>query len=1091
VEFRILGPVELWVNGQRHDLGSPKERCVLGILLWRLGQPVSTDDLIDLVWGGNPPDQALTSLYAYISRLRKELKRAAGDDRAWLRRRSGYYTLDADLQAVDLYRFRELHGQARAAAGRGDDERAAALLHEAESLWRGTPLTGLTGMWAERVRTRLAEERLDAISDRITAELRLGRHAALVGEISDLVVQHPFNQALVEHLMLALYRCGRQAEALATYRRAHHRLVDEVGREPRSALRALHQRMLNGDPDLDEPPARTARPGTQAGSPPAAQPVAQPGPPPVAQPVAQPGPPPAAQPVAQPGPPPAARPNSLPRDDPHFTGRAAELDQLFDIIKAESGRGAVTVVAINGMPGVGKSTLAIHAAHLLGDRYPDRFYLHLHAHDPIEEPLDPATGLSTLLSTLGIPPNGIPGTLEERATLWRTQLASRRALILLEDADDPDQIRQLLPGSPGCLVLITCRRRMIGLPGIFWLPLGLMRQDEAASLFTRVAGAERAHDQAAVAEVVRMCGYLPLAIQLAGSRLRHHPAWSITDLASRLSRSQHRLSEIGAGDREIAGSLALSYRYLMSGQKRLFRQLALHPGTEFSGYAAAAAGAISLAAAERALEALLDHCLLEERSPGRFSFHDLIREYAYRLSLLEDSETDRRRTVHRMLDYYLCLADRADRIVYPFHRRMEAQLTHIPADMPPLDGREDSRKVIDAERDNILRVMHYAARQGWPAHTGLLPHVLAQFLDAWGYWEDAAAAHRLAVRAWRDAGNRAGEARALTELCFTLSRTGGYAEALACARNALGIFRAGKDRGGEAEILDCMGLVLWQSSRFQEALSHHDESLAIWRSIRDRHGEADALGHGAFPLWHTGRYEDGLKRLKQAIAVYREIGDTRGEGYSLINIADFELHLGYHDEALDHYQQALIIFRDTGNRQGEAIMSNNIGNLCQRAGRYDESLKHYRNALSIYRAIGDRRCEADALNNIGAAFHHAGHHGEALFNHQKALVMAHELAEPYQEARSHCSIGDVHLQTGNYGSALNDYRSALELSRRIGDVYQEALAHDGLGSVMLHTEGMAAARKHWQRALGLFEQIGVPEADTVRSRLRAAGATVS
>jgi DNA-binding SARP family transcriptional activator/tetratricopeptide (TPR) repeat protein len=1047
VEFRILGPVELWANGQRHDLGSPKERCVLSILLWRLGEPISTDALVDLVWGGNPPDRALTSLYAYVSRLRKVLKRATGEDRAWLRRRSGYYALDADLGTVDLHQFRELRGQARAAVDHDDDARAAVLLHEAEKLWRGTPLAGLSGTWAERVRKRLEEERLGVIRDRIKTELRLGRHAVLVGEISELAVQHPFDQELVEHLMVVLYRCGRQAEALETYRRTHHHLVSEVGSEPRSSLRALHQRMLAGDPALDQALAPAVRR--------------------------------------------EARPNSLPRDIPHFTGRAAELDELFGLIDAESGHGAVTVVAINGMTGVGKSTLAIHAAHLLGDRYPDRFYLHLHTHDPIEDPIDPAAGLGTLLRTLGVPPEGIPGTLEERATLWRTRLANRRALILLDDADDPDQIRPLLPGSPGCLVLITCRRRMIGLPGVFWLSLGTMQQDEAVSLFACIVGAERAYDHAAIAEVVRMCGYLPLAIQLAGGRLRHHPGWSITDLASRFSGGQHRLSEISGWDHEIASSLELSYRYLMSAHKKLFRQLALHPGTEFSVHAAAAAGNVSLAATEQALDSLLDHYLLEERGPGRYAFHDLIREYAYALSLREDSEPDRRRAVHQMLDYYLCLVDRADRLVYPFHRRVDVQLNNIPANMPPLSNRDDSRKSVEIERANILRVMHYAARQGWPTHAALMPHVLVKFLDTWGFWEDAAIALRLAVRTWREASDSTGEARALTELCFILGRTGGYVEALECADHALSIFRAQGDRVGEAEIRDCKGLILWQSSRYHEALTCHDEALATWRSINDRHGEADALSHGAIPLWHTSRYGDALKRFHQALALYREIGDIQGEGNSLNNIAEIQQHLGYYDEALDHYQQALIILRDIGNRQREAIMSNNIGNLCQRAGRYDESLKHYRKALSIYRDIGDRRCEADALNNIGAAFRRAGHHGEALIDHQKALVLAHELAEPYQEARAHCSIGDVHLQTGNYGAALDDYRSALELSRQIGDVYQEALAHDGFGSVMLHTEGPPAARKHWRKALDLFEQIGVPEADAVRGRLGAADATAS
>jgi DNA-binding SARP family transcriptional activator/tetratricopeptide (TPR) repeat protein len=1048
VEFRILGPVELWVNGQRYDLGSPKERCVLAILLWRAGQPVSSDSLIDVVWEGNPPDSALASLYVYISRLRRDLKSAVGEDRAWLRRRSGYYILDAGFDTVDLGQFRELRNQARAAVEHGDDDRAAALLHEADDLWRGTPLTGLGGTWAEGVRARLEEERLDAIRDRIECELRLGRHAALIGEVSDLVTQHPSDQALVSHLMIALYRTGRLSEALETYRRTYSRLVEEIGSEPVAALRLLHQRMLNADPELDEPPARQL--------------------------------------------PPDPKPDSLPRDNPHFTGRAAELEQLFRLINTESGRGSVTVVAISGMAGIGKSTLAIHAAHLLGDRYPDRFYLHLHTHDPIEEPVDPTAGLGTLLRTLGTPPQELPGTLEERATLWRTKLVNRRALIVLEDADSSDQIRPLLPGSSSCLVLITCRRRMIGLPGIFWVPLNVMRPDEAASLFVRVAGSERVQDPIAISRIVGMCGYHPLAIQLAAGRFRNHPAWSIADLAARLLRSQQRLGEISAEDRELAGSLDLSYRYLTSDQQRLLRQLALHPGLDFSVYAAAAAAdSGSLAATERALDVLLDHHLLEEREPGRFTFHDLVREYARQLSELEDSEQDRQRTVNRMLDYYLCLADRADRVAYPFHRRLDAIFTYIPASLPSFTGRDDARKSVEAERANLLRVMQYAGRHGWPTHAALLPHVLAGFLDTWGYWEHAATAHRLAVGIWRETGNRAGEARALTELCFILSRTSGYAEALECAYDALRIAGARADRVGEADILDCMGLILWQSSRFQEALSRHDEALAIWRSIYDRHGEADALGHGAIPLLHIGRYEDALTRLNEALLIYQETGDPSGEANTLNNIAEVQQQRGFHDEAFDYYQRVMIIVRGLGDRQREAILLNNIGNLCQSAGQYDRSLKHYRNALRIYRDIGDRRCESDALNNIGMAFYHVGHYGEALNHHHKALVLAHELAEPYQEARSHCGTGNVHLETGNHSAALNDYRSALEISRRIGDVYQEALAWDGLGNVLLQTEGGAAARKHWRKALDLFEQIGVPEARSVRNRLRAAGATAS
>lgn len=1044
VDFRILGPVELQVNGQPYSFGSPKERCVLAVLLYELGQPVAIDSLIDRVWGENLPESPRASLYSYLSRLRRNLKRATGNDHTLLRSRSGYYALDGDPGAVDLHRFRALRAQARRIGDGGDDIRAAELLREAEQLWRGTPLAGLSGVWAERVRAALEEERLAATMDRIRVELRLGRHTDLVGELADLAALHPFNETLVEHLMIALYRCGRQAEALEAYRQTRRRLLAELGSEPGLGLRNLHQSILNEDPVLvPEPVVRPAPPSVQA--------------------------------------------NSLPRDNPDFTGRAAELDKLFGWIDSERAQSTVTVVTIGGMAGVGKTTFAVHAAHLLSDRYPNLFYLGLHAHDPIEEPMDPASGLGILLRTLGVPPERIPATLEERATLWRTQLASRPALVILDDANDPDQIKPLLPGAANCLVLVTCRRRMLELPGTSWLPLDVLRSDEAASLFTHVAGPERVRDPAAIARVVSLCGYLPLAIQLAGSRFRSHPTWSTTDLASRLSRSQDHLDEILAEDREVAASLELSYRYLTNGQQRLLRQLALHPGAEFSVYAAAAASDGSLVETEQALEALLDHHLLEELEPGRFTYHDLIREYAWHRAQLDDPGSDRRRTMHRILDYYLCLADRAASIVYPFHRRIDVKLTYVPADMPQLSARRDSRKWMDVERVNIFSIIHYAARNGWPLHVSQLACILAKFLDAWGYWHEAVTMHRLAVRAWREVGDSCGEARALTDLCFILGRTGRYAEALECVRDALTIFRDQANRAGEAEALDRMGLILWQSSRYDEAFSHHEQALAIRRSLNDRRGEADALGHGAMSLLRTSRYKEALKYITKALAIYREIGDLRGEGHSLNNMADAQQRLGFYEEALDRYQQALVISRDLGDRQGEAILFNNIGDVYQRTGRYQDSVQCYREALGVYRDIGDRRCEADALNNIGAAFQGSGQYGEALSNHEKALAIAHEIAEPYQEAKSLWNIGNAHLHYGDYLSAAHDFRAVLELSHMIGNSYQQALAEDGLGSVVRHTEGAAAARKHWQKALALFEELGVPEADVVRSRLQAPG----
>lgn len=1045
MEFRILGPVELRDGDRSHPLGSPKERCVLAILLWELGNPVAVGKLVDWVWDENVPDQPTESVYSYVSRLRGRLRAASSDDGdRRLRRHSGYYTLEVDPETVDLHRFRRLRVQARAAADSGDDELAVSLLHEAERLWRGVPLAGLTNAWAERVRVSLEEERLAVVRLRIELELRLGHHNDLVSEISDLAAQHPYDEALIEHHMTALYRSGRQADALEAYRRIHRLYLDEQGRQPGLALRTLHERMLKEDPGLAG--ERSVRS------------VAQDLPTSI----------------------------SLPRDNPEFTGRAAELAKLFALLEPGIDRSAAIVVAITGMPGSGKSTLAIHTAYLLREQYSRQLYLDLHTHDQQQDPVDPAAGLGILLRSLGVPPDRIPATLEERAILWRTQLATRPTLIVLDDASDPDQIRPLLPGAGGCLVLITCRRRMVGLPGVFWSYLGPLPIDEAVTLFRRIAGRERVTEEADVASIVRLRGCLPLAIQLEANRFRNHPAWSVADLLTRLEASRHRLRMGHVEDREVAASFELSHQYLTSDQRRLFRRISLHPGAEFSVFAASAVmGGTSPVATEEALEVLLDYHLIEERELGRYAFHDLIREYARHHAVVDEEDAELRQAAGRMLDFYLHMAEQAVSAVFPFHRRLSTELVIAPDSLPSLTSTADYRRWVEVERTNLVSIVHYAARNNWVRHAGLLPHMLARFLDMWGYWEDAATLHRLAARVWHDAGDADDEASALIELCIILARTGQDAEALQCAQSALAIFRRTGNQVGEADALDRMGIVYGLSSRHSEALSCHDEALAIRVRLHDRHGEADALGHIGISLWNISRYGDALRYFNRALLLYRDTGDSRGEASVLNNMADTQRHLGFYEEALELYQQALTITRDIGERQGEAILLSNIGNVFLRTGRHGESVVYYRRALIVYRGIGDRRCEVDALNNIGAAYQVSGHYTQALVQHQKALVLARELAEPAKEVRSLSNMGSAQLGDSKFLSAANDYRAALELSALIGDPYEEGLAEDGLGSVLLRIEGSASARQHWQKALSLFEPIGVPEAATVRSRLLA------
>lgn len=1044
VEFRVLGPVELWADEQEHDLGSPKERCVLAVLLLAGGRPVTVEALIDRVWGAEPP--ARDTLYSHVTRLRRRLRRISGTN--LLPWRSGTYALKFNPDEVDLYRFKSLLAQARAIADSGDDHQALSLFDEAEALWRGEALAGLSGDWAARTRDKLHAERLDAIIARAEARLRAGRHAGLAAELSDLVAQHPFNEDLIEKFMRALYLAGRQSDALHAYRKAQRRLDDELGIQPNPSLQELHQRMLSRDPTLAAPHSALRQkpdPGL----------------------------------------------NTLPRDTSSFTGRVAELRRLLDPAASPSG-GAVTIDAIHGMPGVGKTALAVHAAHQLADCFPDgQFYIELHGHDLVKEPLHPADGLETLLRMLGVPAAQIPAPLDERAALLRAQMANRRALLVLDDAAGPEQVRPFLPGAPGCRVLITSRRRLTGLRDTRSFSLDVLSHEDAATLFTRIVGVERASDERAVASVVRLCGQLPLAVELAAARFTNRPAWGLDELAARLARTQNRLAELRVENLQVASAFELSYRGLTPAQQKVFRCLGSNIGADFSPYAATALTGDELAEVERVLEDLAEFHLVEEPHSGRFRMHDLLREYARERMRRDEHESHRTIRAHRLLDYYLHTADRADRVLHPHRRRIDITLAHPPAVAPALSGRTEARRWIEAELPNLLAGVKYAADHHWLSYAAQLPQILAGILDAWGRWREAVVAHQHALDAWRAMGDPAGEAHALGDLSHVLYRTGGYDLALRHATSALAIFRDLGDQYGEACMLDMIGLIRWHTARYPEGLTCFQEALVIYRDIGDRHGEVDALSHSGMMYFHIGRYREAIENLQEALSICRLIRDRWTEAKLLNNIGDVQQQLGYHRDALELYQGTLEIFREIGSSaQNMAILYNNIGNAYRYKGRYDEALKYHRDALAIYRDSGDPRNQADVLNNIGLVYHRIERYEEALVHHQRALSIAQEINEPYEQARAHLGSGDAHRESSRHTVALDHYRTALDLARDLGAPYEEAQSLHGMGETLLHLQGPTAAKAYWQQALSLFQQLGVgPEVESVRIRLQTLGAT--
>lgn len=1047
VEFRILGSVELWVDGQRCDLGTAKERCVLAVLLMTPGQPVSAERLVDRVWGENPPSKARDNLYTYVSRLRRRIDRLGGGA-SIASSRSGGYTLHVDAEAIDLHRFLLLLKQARAIADSGDDEHALALLREATRSWRGEPLADLFGDWAERTRKVLEDQLLTATLDRVEIELRLGRHADLVGELSELVARNPFHEKLVEHLIMALYRCGRQAEALRVYHEATHRLRDELGTSATPDLQELHQRILRGD--------RTLLPVPRARSP-----------------------------HVDPH-------NNLPLDLRFFVGRESEISELLASVSpagpANMGEHSpVTVVAIDGMPGIGKTVFAVHLAHRLADQYPDgQLYLDLRTYDADQPAVDANTALDTLLRLLGVPVGRIPVALDDRAALWRTELAHRRVLVLLDNAAGHDQIRPLLPGAPGCLAILTSRRRLAGLDDVRSRSLDVLSAADAARLFSVVVGPGRAMDGDDITAVVRLCGYLPMAIQLTGNRLRHRPAWSVADLAGRLAQDNRRLAEIRAENREITMAFELSYRGLTHQQRQAFRRLGLHLGCDFTRYAAAAAIGESLAAADRILDDLHDHHLVTEPARGRFGFHDLIRDYARQRAEGDDTEPERRQTAQRILDYYVSTADRADRLLYPHRRRNDLQLTHPPPDPVPIDTAAQARAWLRAEHENLLAIANHSPAHGRSGHVGLLAHLLAANLDTDGHWEKAALLHERAITVWRERGDRPRMAQALADLSVIRFRSGQYGAALEHANEALAMYRSLVDRRGEADVLDHIGLIHWHQSRFAEALSYCRNALEIRRSLSDRRGEAQSLDHTAILLDYTGRYREAADFRQRTLAIYAEIKDSHGQQMAMNNMGDLQLRLGRVGAALDFYQEAAEVGSEMG-RQHEAIWLNNMADIHRHTLRHDDALYGYRRALRTYQEIGDRRSEIETIIGIGATFQLMGQYGEALIHHQKGLAIAREICERYEESRALRCIGEVLLSSGRYALALEHFQQSMELADDLGTPYEKAKSLEGVGSVLLHTRGRTEARKRWEQALRIYERLGVPEVRTLRSQLKKFG----
>ncbi|MEU7556238.1 BTAD domain-containing putative transcriptional regulator [Streptomyces sp. NPDC044571] len=931
--FAVLGPIRAWRGSEALPSGTPQQRALLAVLLLRDGRTATAPELIDAIWGEDPPQQALATIRTYASRLRKVL------DPGMLVTESGGYAIHTPAGALDLGVARSLASEAEHARAAGDRPLARTLLARALDLWDGEPLAGVPGPHAETERTRLAEWRLQLLETRLDLDLEVGHHAEAVSELTALTAAHPLRERLRELLMLALYRSGRQAEALAVYADTRRLLADELGVDPRPELSALQQRILRADAEL-------ARAEDSA---PAARPI-------------------------------QVRPAQLPATVPDFTGRSKLVAELGDTLAEADGQ-VMAVSALAGIGGVGKTTLAVHVAHAARPHFPDgQLYVDLQGTEP--RPAEPVAVLGSFLRALGTPDTAIPDTAAERAALYRSTLDGRRVLVLLDNARDAAQVRPLLPGTAGCAALVTSRVRMAGLAGAHLVDLDVMSPEEALQLFTRIVGAERvgAERQAAL-DVVGACGFLPLAIRIAASRLAARRTWTVSVLAAKLADERRRLDELQAGDLAVKATFELGYGQLEPAQQRAFRLLGLADGPDISLAAAAAALDRPEHGTEDLLEALVDCSLLESAAPGRYRFHDLVRLYARACAERDEQPpSERDAALDRLLDFYLATAS----AVYAVERPGDRLPAHLSATHYPGLRFSDSRAALDwlyAEADPLLACVRQAA-----VRTTGQADVLRRAVDLLWAAKDLAESganskqYESAAVALRDAAHAAkdphAEGRARTTLTNVHLVAGRFGEADDEARRAMVLAREAGDPLPSCWAPNDRGIIALYQGRHADGERYLLEAIENFRADANHIGEASALCNLSRIHVELGRLTSAIELAEQGIAIYDRMGLTLrlANGRYALGIALTEA--GRLAEAQEQLTEALSLFHDNRQPLWEGVTHFRLAVAHLAAHRPTLAAAHAEQAIAL-RGIGGEWRRATVLTVLGKALRRLGQRDRA------------------------------------------------------------------------------------------------------------------
>jgi DNA-binding SARP family transcriptional activator len=949
MRFRLLGPLEIRDGDDWRGIGAPKWRALLAALLIKAGQIVPADVLINEVWKDVPPARASNLISIYVLRLRRLLGDTEG---TLLVTRAPGYLLRVAPGDTDAQVFEDLVREGRRAYATGDPERAAAQFAEALALWRGSPLADVPATTlVETEAERLADLRLDAAELRIKAELACGRHDQVIGELRRLLADHALREGLWLLLLQALDGAGRHAEALDAYGQARTVIADELGVDPGAELRHFYAHLLAEDDERakesgDAPGTISAGMVAPSSSAPDTAPAQ------------------AEAALTRSVPVPA----QLPADVADFTGRGDQVRHLCDVLSsasADDDPGVVRIAVVAGSGGLGKTSLAVHAAHRVRAGFPDG-QLYVDLLGATAQPLQAADVLARFLRDLGVDGREVPVDEDERSARYRTVLAGRRMLVVLDNARDAAQVRPLLPGSASCAVLITTRSRMPDLASTRLVDLNVLDDDEALALFTKVVGEERAAaEPEATAELLLACAGLPLAIRICAARLATRPGWTIRTMANRLRDEHRRLDELRAGDLAVRASFQVSFASLPADAERdgiapadAFRLLGLWQGPSISPTAAAALFGTSGYEAEDVLETLVDAHLLESTSSDRYKFHDLLRVYSSERAVADLSAPARDAAVGRLLRWYMHTADAAATVVSPSRYNMPLDL--VDTDQPPLAFAtvDDALAWYDSERSNLTAATRQAAAAGRHDIAWRLPAPLLNIYERRGNWADCIATSRIALDSARQAGNRQGEAWVLNTLGYFLGMIG-ESESIGYLEQSLAIRREIGDAQGEAQSANNVGDAYWRLGRAAETIELFQRARDLNQQVGNRYGEGVSLTNLGAALLDVGRAEEGVAQLEQACKTFEEIGFLDGVGYAMHTLGEAYLSLGRDADAMDCMRRAMASHKAAGSRHRQAVTLQSLGRIQARSGLPAEAGQSWAQAAAIFDELGDANRAAE------------------------------------------------------------------------------------------------------------------------------------